>query len=67
MLNQDMTQVLIIDIQEKLLNATFNKDTLAKKAETIAKATNILGLPVIVTEQYPKGLGATINSIKDQW
>ena len=65
MLNQDKTQVLIIDIQEKLLKAAFNKETLATKAEIIAKATSILNLPVIVTEQYPKGLGETINSIKE--
>jgi len=57
--------VLIIDIQEKLLNAVFNKETLAKKAGIIAKAANILNIPAVVTEQYPKGLGGTIESVKE--
>ncbi len=57
--------VVIIDVQEKLLNAVFNKELCAKKAAIAAKAASILGIPVIVTEQYPKGLGETISEIKN--
>lgn len=64
-LNQENTQILIIDIQEKLLNASFNKEIIEKKSEIISKAATILNIPVIVTEQYPKGLGETIDSIKE--
>jgi len=63
MINTDNTQLLIIDIQEKLINATFNKDNLIKKSEIIAKAANILNLPTCITEQYPQGLGKTIENI----
>lgn len=55
--------LLIIDIQEKLVNAVFNKDNLIKKSEILTKACNILDIPCIVTEQYPKGLGKTIECI----
>ena len=64
-LNQEKSQLLIIDIQEKLLNAVFNKDSLLKKAVTFAKACKILEIPVTVTEQYPKGLGLTVDEIKN--
>ena len=64
-LNIENSLVLIIDVQEKLLNAVFNKETLEKKAGVIAKAANILNIPVIVTEQYPKGLGSTVESLKN--
>ena len=57
--------VLIIDVQEKLLNASFNKELIKKKSEIIAKTTSILNIPVIVTEQYPKGLGETTLEIKN--
>lgn len=57
--------VVIIDIQEKLLNAVFNKRNLEDKACVISKAANILNIPVIVTEQYPKGLGKTIDNLKN--
>ena len=56
---------MIIDVQEKLLNAVFNKTSLEKKAVTIANTAKILGIPVIVTEQYPKGLGATVETLKE--
>ena len=64
-LNSENSLILIIDVQEKLLNAVFNKQTLEKKAEIIAKTSKILNIPTIVTEQYPKGLGGTIVSVKN--
>ena len=64
-LNIEDSLVLIIDVQEKLLNAVFNKTSLEKRAEIIAGAAKILGIPVIVTEQYPKGLGATVEGLKN--
>ncbi len=64
-LNEKTSQVLIIDVQERLLNAAFNKQTLEKKSVILSSAASILGIPVIVTEQYPKGLGNTIQPIKD--
>lgn len=63
-LNSENSLVLIIDVQEKLLNAVFNKETLSKKAAIISKTAQILGIPVIVTEQYPKGLGNTVDEVK---
>lgn len=64
-LNIEDSVVMIIDVQEKLLNAVFNKASLEKKATTLANTAKILGIPVIVTEQYPKGLGATVESLKE--
>jgi len=64
-LNQKSSQLLIIDIQDKLINAAFNKQNLEKKAVIMTKAASRLGIPITVTEQYPKGLGYTIPSIKE--
>ena len=64
-LNSENSLVLIIDVQEKLLNAVFNKHSLERRACIMAKAASILEIPIIVTEQYPKGLGSTIPGIKD--
>ena len=63
-INQDNCLFLIIDIQEKLLNAVFNKESLEKKASILSKAANLLNIPLLVTEQYPKGLGETIENLK---
>ena len=58
-LDNENCMILIIDIQEKLLNAAFNRDIITKNATIIASAGEILHIPAIITEQYPKGLGST--------
>ncbi|MBR6127661.1 isochorismatase family protein [bacterium] len=64
-LNENDSLLFVIDVQDKLLNAAFNKEVLKNKAEIMVKAANILNIPIIVTEQYPKGLGETIPEIKN--
>ncbi len=57
--------LLIIDIQEKLIRSAFNNEKVENRASILAKTASVLGIPVIVTEQYPKGLGSTIEPIKN--
>lgn len=63
-LNVEDSVVLIIDIQEKLLNAVFNKESCYKNAVIMSKAAQILDIPVVITEQYPKGLGSTVSEVR---
>ena len=57
--------LLLIDIQEKLIPAIFNKDEVIQNAiNSIDIAVN-LNIPIILTEQYPKGLGQTLKKIKN--
>lgn len=62
MLKPEDTLVIVVDFQEKLINATNAQNELevAAKAVTAAK---ILNVPVLVSEQYPKGLGLTDKKI----
>ena len=66
MLNQDMSLLFIIDLQEKLINAIFNKDIVEKKSKKVIEAANILNLPLLITEQYPQGLGSSIEPISNE-
>lgn len=60
-----MKQVaLVIDIQEKLLPAVHESEELLKKTELFLKGLKELEIPVLFTEQYPRGLGATVPEIK---
>lgn len=63
-LNQNNCVLIIIDVQEKLLNAVFNPEQIKKNAEVLAKSASILEIPIYITEQYPKGLGRTIETVK---
>ena len=64
MLSEEDSLVLVIDIQEKLVNA-LEKSSIVDSASKLVKAANILDIPVILTEQYPKGLGDTVLDIKE--
>ena len=63
-INSENSLFLVIDIQEKLVKMLENDDV-AKNGIKLMKAANILNIPTIITEQYPKGLGETINEIKE--
>lgn len=64
MLNSSDTLVLMIDMQERLVVGT-NAEYEVKQAEKIINAANILEIPVLVSEQYPKGLGQTVQGLKN--
>lgn len=62
-LSVENSLVLIIDIQERLV-AALDKDIVVTRAVKVASAAKALGIPVVVTEQYPKGLGSTVPQLK---
>jgi nicotinamidase-related amidase len=63
MLSTENTVLLIIDVQEKLARVMAEKESLVVNLQKLIKGANILGLPVILTEQYPHGLGATVPEV----
>ena len=63
-LSAENSLVLIIDIQERLV-AALNKDIIVENAVKIASAAKALEIPVLLTEQYPKGLGHTVTQLCD--
>ncbi len=56
------TQLLVVDYQERLFSAMPDvvRDRHARQARIAIEGARALDLPVLVTEQYPKGLGHTI-------
>ena len=64
MIQQDNSLILIIDFQEKLLKATVKDTAVIENGKKLLKTANLLNIPAIITEQYPQGLGATIEEIK---
>ncbi len=65
MLDSSNSVLVIIDIQEKLVNAALNGEKTVTNAAKISRAAEILNIPTIITEQYPKGLGQTIECVKN--
>ena len=63
-LNTDNCCLLIIDLQEKLLPHIFNKEKIKYHSNRLVELFSELNIPIIYSEQYPNGLGSTINSLK---
>jgi nicotinamidase-related amidase len=66
MLNVEDSILVIIDVQERLVGASKYGNDVAENMTKLAKAANILNIPTIVTEQYPKGLGSTVTTLKSE-
>lgn len=62
-LNREDCLLLVIDIQERLIPVVHQYQEVIDNANILLKGMEILGVPVIVTEQYPKGLGNTCKEI----
>ncbi len=63
-LSAENSLVLIIDIQERLVSV-LNKDVVVANAVKVASAAKLLNVPVLLTEQYPKGLGNTVQALRE--
>jgi len=55
---------IMIDIQEKFLPVIHNIEEVINYSKILVKSSEILGIPLVVTEQYPKGLGKTIDNME---
>lgn len=64
LMSRDDTALLVIDVQEKLLPAIANGPRVAWNVRRLIDAAQILGLPLLGTEQYPKGLGPTVAELR---
>ncbi len=58
-MNRDDTALLVVDMQEKLVQLIRRHEALVWNVGRLIDGAKILGLPVLATEQYPKGLGPT--------
>jgi nicotinamidase-related amidase len=60
------TGLVIVDFQEKLyaVMPEPRRDRAARAAETLGFCAGELGMPIAITEQYPRGLGSTLPALR---
>jgi len=63
MLTPDNTTLIVIDVQEKLSLVMHEKERFLENLKKLIQGAQILGIPIILTEQNPKGLGPTIPEV----
>ncbi len=65
MLEKNRSLLIVTDIQGKLAEMMFERDTLYKNIGIVIDSFNILGIPILWLEQYPEGLGPTISVVAE--
>lgn len=63
LLTKNNSFCLLIDVQEKLYPTIHEKEILLENISFLVNGLNILEIPILLTEQYPKGLGKTIHDL----
>ncbi len=59
------TMALVVDFQEKLMPVIADKDMVLSRARLLLEGLALLRVPLLVTRQYPKGLGDTVPIIRE--
>jgi len=64
-LDQTQSALLVIDVQEAYRGLTVEHDRMLRGVRRLIEAAKILGVPILATEQYPKGLGHLMREVKE--
>lgn len=66
-LTRDGSALVVVDVQERLFGAmdAEHREEVVKNLKVLATAARRLALPILVTEQYPKGLGHTLPELRE--
>lgn len=64
LISKEGTVLIVIDVQEKIFPHISDKEGILKNIEKLIRFAEIMKIPILLTEQYPKGLGCTIPEVK---
>lgn len=64
MIRKDEVALVLIDIQEKLAAAMKKKEAVLANCLHLVELARLLEIPILVTEQYPRGLGPTLEELR---
>jgi len=65
LISREGAALVIIDVQEKLFPSIFEKEKVLNNTLKLIQFAKIINMPIVLTEQYPRGLGQTIPEIKE--
>src|ERR1700759_2040636 len=63
LLSAERSLLLLIDLQQRLMPVIHDAGAVTARAARLAEAAQLLDVPVIATEQYPAGLGPTVQAL----
>lgn len=63
LLDKERAALVVVDVQEAFRKAVEGFDDIARRTAILVRGAQAVGLPVLVTEQYPRGLGDTVDEV----
>jgi nicotinamidase-related amidase len=64
LLDRNRSVLVVIDVQERLYPSIHENERMLSRIDLLLSAAGVMKVPVVLTEQYPKGLGRTIEEIR---
>lgn len=64
LLGRESTLLLVVDVQERLVPVIDRHEQMIENIRRLIEGAKILSLPLLVSEQYPKGLGPTVEPLR---
>jgi nicotinamidase-related amidase len=64
-LEADRTTLVVVDVQEAFRKAIPGFDRIAKATATLIEGAEAIGIPIVISEQYPRGLGKTVPEVAE--
>ena len=64
LIDRDDLVLLVVDAQDRLASAMQSRDTTVAAIARVVRLAAIVGAPIVVTRQYPKGLGGTVPEVE---
>jgi nicotinamidase-related amidase len=65
-LARERTTLVVVDVQEGFRQAIPDFERVAKATATLVEGAEAIGVPMVITEQYPKGLGGTVPEVAER-
>ena len=59
------TMALVVDYQERLMPVIYDNEELERRSAVLLKGLKTLGVPMVMTQQYTKGIGMTVPAITE--
>lgn len=63
LIEADHSHLIVIDVQQKLVPAMSDGDRMIANCARLMQGARVVGVPVTVSEQYPQGLGPTVDAL----
>lgn len=64
LLKKEKSGLVLVDVQEKLTPHVLNSDALIERCQWVIRLAKELAVPIVVSEQYPRGLGHTVEPLQ---